>query len=1005
MSFKARYVTVCQQLLVTAVVLAMGVTAAGVLRLDIVTPSPTSSADAPLQPGGQQPGAVPAPVPAPTEHKVKARAPQPVADPAPAVEHAVTPKVREVKVEAEQPQPRESDSAKAVSPRVDPAVTRGVDKGKVLAAVSQPEKVTGYATVGVTWKSGIHIPDDDLTIQVRSLKNGKWSDWAEADYHDDHGPDAGSAEAAGVRPGTDALVIGDVDEVQMRAETTDGIAPPDLQLALVDPGLGKTVPQEPAIDTSKLAADAGPVESTSKSAYPTADPVPGEVPSSDGPIALSAMKVTAKPTIYSRAQWGANEKMRDARSLHYGTVKAGFVHHTVNANNYTAAQVPALIRGIYAYHTQSRGWSDIGYNFLVDRFGRIWEGRYGGVTRNPVGAHTLGYNDVSFAMSAIGNFDIARPPAAMLAAYGKLMAWKLSLSNISATATRINLHGKYFNAINGHRDAGKTACPGRYLYAQLPNIRAQAAAIQKAAQGYDPAATPAAAITQPAVSAPVPGHNLVGSATPDVVTVGPDGVLRTLRTGMPTAFTRPATVSSRWTAFKRYYLVGDVDRDGRADFLVQRADGKAAIYSARASKRPPQLAGVRGSGTWLFKGFGKMAGVGDLTGDGLADVVARRAGSGYLYVFPGNGRGKFAAPKLVSKTIVKNAVALHTAGNITGSGRPDLVLVDRAGVPRVAAGLSRGRFATPVALPRVAGAALIGIGDLDADGRADLVFAKGTTLYAHRGQGAGRFQKAVYGPVAGPAGVARRIVVNLAGNGATDVFGVNSSGRPVVVTHNGQRGVVSAIKSAQRVPATSAILNVGDWNHDGKNDIITRHENGNLLVLRVGLGNGTFANGIVMSRGWASVSDLTAVGDVTGDGLPDLAGRIGTTPMRIFPSNGRAGVQPPRWAPKLLTTYGQIGVDAWRTYEMPNSAYRSTSGTVVPVGGASPSASLRARMVNPAAYDLVTGIGDFDGDRSADLVARQRGTGVLWLLRANREGTVISRTFLGSGYGSYWTLG
>ena len=72
---------------------------------------------------------------------------------------------------------------------------------------------------------------------------------------------------------------------------------------------------------------------------------------------------------------------------------AGFVHHTVNANDYTRDEVPGILRSIYAYHTQSRGWSDVGYNFLVDRFGRIWEGRYGGVDRPVVGAHTLGYND------------------------------------------------------------------------------------------------------------------------------------------------------------------------------------------------------------------------------------------------------------------------------------------------------------------------------------------------------------------------------------------------------------------------------------------------------------------------------------------------------------------------------------------------------------------------------------------------------------------------------------
>ena len=118
-------------------------------------------------------------------------------------------------------------------------------------------------------------------------------------------------------------------------------------------------------------------------------------------------------------------RMRDKRPLRYGAISAGFVHHTVNANDYTEAQVPAILRSIYAYHTQSRGWSDIGYNFLVDRFGRIWEGRYGGVDKPVVGAHTLGYNDYSFAMSAIGNFDTVQPPERDAQAYGALFAWKL----------------------------------------------------------------------------------------------------------------------------------------------------------------------------------------------------------------------------------------------------------------------------------------------------------------------------------------------------------------------------------------------------------------------------------------------------------------------------------------------------------------------------------------------------------------------------------------------------
>ena len=121
-------------------------------------------------------------------------------------------------------------------------------------------------------------------------------------------------------------------------------------------------------------------------------------------------KAVAQPTIYSRAQWGADESIRNKSALRYGTINGGFVHHTVNANDYTEAQVPAILRSIYAYHVKSRGWSDIGYNFLVDRFGRIWEGRYGGIDKPVVGAHTLNYNEYSFAMSAIGNFE-TRPAA------------------------------------------------------------------------------------------------------------------------------------------------------------------------------------------------------------------------------------------------------------------------------------------------------------------------------------------------------------------------------------------------------------------------------------------------------------------------------------------------------------------------------------------------------------------------------------------------------------------
>ncbi|MGN6754693.1 MAG: cell wall-binding repeat-containing protein, partial [Intrasporangium sp.] len=168
--------------------------------------------------------------------------------------------------------------------------------------------------------------------------------------------------------------------------------------------------------------------------------------------------------------------IRDQSYPAYGRVRAAFVHHTVNANDYTADQVPGIIRGIYTYHVKGNGWRDIGYNFLVDRFGRIWEGRWGGVDKAVVGAHTYGLNSDVFAASVIGNYETAQPSSATVTALARLIAWKASIHHFDVQG-RTTINGKTYDNISGHRDAkdNYTECPGKYLYAKLPTIRQQAA--------------------------------------------------------------------------------------------------------------------------------------------------------------------------------------------------------------------------------------------------------------------------------------------------------------------------------------------------------------------------------------------------------------------------------------------------------------------------------------------------------------------------------------------------
>ncbi|MEZ5191951.1 MAG: N-acetylmuramoyl-L-alanine amidase [Nocardioides sp.] len=524
-----RFVTGCQQLLVLGAVLAALTPAAGVVSLEIVARPPAGSG--PSRPAG-----------APVARMESAQVPL----------RAVDPTVREYALTA----PRGASRQRPVAAL---ASTTTAPDGAVQL-VSMPTPVSGYGAVGLSWAPRTRLTQADAAFSVRTrVTGGEWSAWQTLPYDPEHGPDPKSDEAEHARPGTDPLLVGDVDEVQVRADLADR-APTDLSLAVIDPGTdGATEQEAPALDTG-----AGDPEDSG--AALEVQPEGGTKATAGSGLALQAATFTPKPRIFSRAQWGADESMRDASSLHYYEVHAGFVHHTVNANDYTRAEVPALIRGIYAYHVRVRGWSDIGYNFLVDRFGRIWEGRYGGIDRPVVGAHTLGYNDYSFAMSAIGNFETTQPRPRMLRAYGALFAWKLSLHGVDASSTRQKVGSSYFQAINGHRDAAATACPGRYLYAQLPLIRTYAAEDQQGWAGRELES------------------NLAGNRYPDlIVRRASDGQAFVLPTGGMLRFTKAKALLNGWAAGDVAVASPDLTGDGRGDVLVRGPTASPGSTPARAA--------------------------------------------------------------------------------------------------------------------------------------------------------------------------------------------------------------------------------------------------------------------------------------------------------------------------------------------------------------------------------------------------------------------------------------
>ena len=305
-----------------------------------------------------------------------------------------------------------------------------------------------HTMVGFTWRRGEAEP----RIDISSRAAGRWQPWLRMPrVHDT--PDTDSGENTPT-VGTDVAWIGPADGIRLRVL---GGRPADLTMVLLYP--------------TALPGDESAGDRTVRARVSSTNPPDGTVP---------------PPVLLSRRDWGADKRLRNGRPEYVDTIQQVHVHHTANSNTYSRDDVPALIRGMYAYHTQSLGWSDIAYNFLVDRFGRVWVGRAGGPAKPVRGAHTLGFNATSTGIAAIGNFDLVEPGPAVLGAIARIAAWKLhpydrdpqGRTTVTSEGSDKFRRGRQATlpVIDGHRDTNDTACPGQHLYDKLPTIRSRAQA-------------------------------------------------------------------------------------------------------------------------------------------------------------------------------------------------------------------------------------------------------------------------------------------------------------------------------------------------------------------------------------------------------------------------------------------------------------------------------------------------------------------------------------------------
>lgn len=438
-----------------------------------VGPAPEPHAVRPTVPGSL-PNATPV-VPGSAKPNSPAGVPGFIAEPGPEIPAADNPA-------APGPHPVPGLTGDLRAPALSPGAVPTDLVDKVGAQVKELSRDTPFSMVALTATDVLNA-----TTKIRAQRpDGTWGPWYDAES------ESGSDKSQpGKRKGTEPIYVGNTKTVQM----------------LVTPkAKAVSTPAEPTpLDDSK--ADPAQIN-LEKLAAVLIDPGRGSI--DENLTSVAAPLPGGGPKVISRAQWGADESLRCEEPTYDDGVSAITVHHTAGRNDYTKAESAGIVRAIYSYHAKTLGWCDIGYNALVDKYGQIFEGRYGGLDRPVEGAHAGGFNIDTAGVALMGDYEEDDPTDVSIQALGKFIGWRAKLAGFDPHgSTTMYSEGSDYTKyalgqavklpnIFAHRDVGNTTCPGDAAYALMDKIRQIAA---DAASGTDTVAPTGPNRTRPGQNA------------------------------------------------------------------------------------------------------------------------------------------------------------------------------------------------------------------------------------------------------------------------------------------------------------------------------------------------------------------------------------------------------------------------------------------------------------------------------------------------------------------------